>query len=112
MAKLNFKSKIFYVFILFGAIILINNQVSANLPCNKNKCGANEIFSCEGGPCQTYCSQLNRYCCINNIFPNQACYCVGGYARNDDGKCIPINCKECKDLVLPENETDNCATQF
>lgn len=47
----------------------------------------NEIFGC-GGACQNDCNTLGVPCEIQNIVCNRACYCIDGYARDCDCKCV------------------------
>lgn len=49
----------------------------------------NEEYQC-GSACQTTCSELGQECPIVNIQCTDACYCKDGYARNENGACIPI----------------------
>lgn len=48
----------------------------------------NEEYQC-GSACQNTCATHGQTCPIVNIKCNDACYCVKGYARDQDGKCIP-----------------------
>ncbi|CAH1994512.1 unnamed protein product [Acanthoscelides obtectus] len=48
----------------------------------------NECYSC-GSACQNECKTLGEVCPILNIRCNDACYCIKGYARNAQEKCIP-----------------------
>nr|QZP43462.1 zonadhesin-like protein 1 [Pseudoips prasinana] len=70
------------------------------------KCtGPNEYFSC-GGACDNVCATLNEQnqtnCPIVNIVCNPMCYCIDGYARDDNNNCVPIN--ECPPPTCSENE--------
>ncbi|CAH4008536.1 unnamed protein product [Pieris brassicae] len=60
------------------------------------KCGDDEFFFC-GPECDNECSTLHEMnrtnCPILNIVCNEKCYCEDGYARDDEGQCIPI--EEC-----------------
>nr|WIM01334.1 zonadhesin-like protein 1A [Limnephilus flavicornis] len=61
-------------------------------PCDCPKCGDNEVFAC-GSACDTTCATLGDVCPIINIKCNDKCYCVDGYARDKNNKCVPI--KQC-----------------
>ncbi|KAM3962918.1 zonadhesin [Aphomia sociella] len=59
--------------------------------------GEHEYYAC-GVACDNVCSQLHEQnktnCPIVNIKCNEKCYCEDGYARDDNGICIPIeNCR-------------------
>uniref|UniRef100_A0A1B0AFD2 TIL domain-containing protein n=1 Tax=Glossina pallidipes TaxID=7398 RepID=A0A1B0AFD2_GLOPL len=56
-------------------------------------CPANEFYTECGDNCQRKCSTLNEPCLIRHIRCPDGCYCNNDYARNADGKCIPI--REC-----------------
>ncbi|CAD0198478.1 unnamed protein product [Chrysodeixis includens] len=76
-----------------------------NKQCNKWKCpGDHEYYEC-GGVCDNVCDALHlenkTNCSIQdffnpyNCFPK--CYCEDGYARDDQGNCIPIEkCGGCR----------------
>ncbi|XP_057651848.1 inducible metalloproteinase inhibitor protein [Diorhabda carinulata] len=50
--------------------------------------GPNEHYAC-GSACQTACETLGEPCPIVNVRCNDDCFCNDGYARDDDGICIP-----------------------
>ncbi|KAJ0180063.1 hypothetical protein K1T71_004654 [Dendrolimus kikuchii] len=59
-----------------------------------DKCtGDHEFYSC-GSACDNECDKIatqNRTNCpIRNIKCNEQCYCDDGWARDDKGKCIPV----------------------
>lgn len=55
-----------------------------------NTCsGPNEEYLVCGGPCQKECATLGQPCNIAYIRCPDGCYCIEGYARNRQGKCIP-----------------------
>ncbi|XP_018571454.1 inducible metalloproteinase inhibitor protein-like [Anoplophora glabripennis] len=49
----------------------------------------NEYYDC-GSACQTECATLGQPCPIINVRCNDDCYCMDGYARDDNGVCIRI----------------------
>ncbi|XP_059048278.1 zonadhesin-like [Achroia grisella] len=67
--------------------------------CTEISCtGEHEYYEC-GPACQNICSELHiqnkTHCPIVNIKCNDMCYCDDGYARDNNGKCIPIeDCPE------------------
>nr|XP_049703259.1 serine protease inhibitor swm-1 [Helicoverpa armigera] len=77
---------------------LIRNDAGECIPESKceNCVLANEFFEC-GSACDNECATLgtqNRtHCPIKNIVCNRQCYCEDGYARDQDGYCIPV--EEC-----------------
>ncbi len=72
----------FHYSILFDDV----NIIGAQLTCNE----INEEYQC-GSACQTTCENIGQPCPIVNIRCNDACYCKDGFARNKNGKCIPID---------------------
>ncbi|XP_028133974.1 inducible metalloproteinase inhibitor protein-like [Diabrotica virgifera virgifera] len=48
----------------------------------------NEYYDC-GSPCQRECKTLNEPCRINSFRCVDTCYCIQGYARDDNQNCIP-----------------------
>ncbi|XP_037886248.1 inducible metalloproteinase inhibitor protein-like [Glossina fuscipes] len=54
-------------------------------------CPANEFYTECGDNCQRECSTLNEPCLIRYIRCPDGCYCNKDYARNVNGKCIPIS---------------------
>lgn len=64
---------------------------------NPGVCQANEVYAC-GSACQTTCATFNQTCPIVNIRCNDACYCIDGYARDNNDICIPDNSYECERL--------------
>lgn len=69
----------------------------------EHNCPENEFYTECGDNCQTECATLNQPCTIIYKRCPDGCYCNKGYARNANGKCIPIgqcpkhvvgNCKE------------------
>uniref|UniRef100_A0A2A4J7B9 Serpin domain-containing protein n=1 Tax=Heliothis virescens TaxID=7102 RepID=A0A2A4J7B9_HELVI len=79
------------------------------------KCtGPNEYFSC-GGACDNVCATLSEQnqtnCPIVNIKCNPMCYCEEGYARDENGTCIPI--EQCPVPQCGENERlEDCPDQL
>ncbi|PZC85306.1 hypothetical protein B5X24_HaOG201802 [Helicoverpa armigera] len=79
------------------------------------KCtGPNEFFSC-GGACDNVCATLSQQnqtnCPIINIKCNPMCYCEKGYARDENGTCIPI--EQCPVPKCGENERlEDCPDQL
>ncbi|KAL4707019.1 hypothetical protein ACJJTC_000446 [Scirpophaga incertulas] len=65
----------------------------------------NEYYSC-GSACDNVCKsikyQSQNNCPIKNVVCNKRCYCDAGYARNDNGACIPI--KNCGPSCSDRNE--------
>lgn len=53
-------------------------------------CGTNEEYLNPGSACQTTCAQLGKPCALQTFAIPQGCYCIKGYARDDNDKCIPI----------------------
>lgn len=70
--------------------VLVSSSIV--LICN----GGHEYYEC-GGACDNVCADLHiqnkTNCPIINIRCNDKCYCEDGYARDVNGKCIPI--KDC-----------------
>lgn len=54
-------------------------------------CSENEKYFDCGSSCDTECFRLNEPCNIRHIRCPDGCYCVDGYARNDNRKCVPIS---------------------
>ncbi|KAG5878426.1 hypothetical protein JTB14_026299 [Gonioctena quinquepunctata] len=79
--------------ILFTSILFVLGQT---LPPGgivwQNCTKPHEYYDC-GSACQTECRTLGERCPIVNVRCNDACYCIKGYARDDQGVCIPI--KKC-----------------
>ncbi|XP_046821431.1 inducible metalloproteinase inhibitor protein-like [Vespa crabro] len=72
-------------------ILTMSLLTVVNVTCNDIVCDRpNEIYAC-GSACQTTCEFLGEPCPIVNVKCNDACYCKDNYARNDEGKCIPIS---------------------
>lgn len=71
------------LFLLF-VTISVNYVTSAELKCEHQ----NEHYEC-GSACQTTCATLGMVCPIVNIRCNDACYCDEGFARDDNGICVP-----------------------
>ncbi|XP_037934486.1 inducible metalloproteinase inhibitor protein-like [Teleopsis dalmanni] len=76
---------------LFVTLVFLTCEAAGIHPVPKD-CPANEFYTC-GGACQTECATLGEPCLIVNIKCNDACYCKEGYARDANGRCIPI--KKC-----------------
>ncbi|XP_047036250.1 inducible metalloproteinase inhibitor protein-like [Helicoverpa zea] len=64
---------------------VVGTVITESIECS----GRNEHYEC-GSACQTTCATLGQECPIANSRCN-GCYCDEGYARNDDGECIPID---------------------
>ncbi|CAH1112609.1 unnamed protein product [Psylliodes chrysocephalus] len=87
------KMRFFYVFLLIFISILANVSSQLVIPPLPVKCiRPHEVYEC-GSPCQTQCKTLGEPCPIINKKCTYACRCDKGYARDDNGKCIPI--KQC-----------------
>ncbi|KAK1122898.1 hypothetical protein K0M31_009343 [Melipona bicolor] len=75
-----------FVCVLFVALVVLSTTSFAKrLICDM----PNEEYRC-GSACQRQCATLNQPCTIVNVRCNDGCYCKEGYARNDNGVCIPI----------------------
>ncbi|KAJ8732218.1 hypothetical protein PYW08_014948 [Mythimna loreyi] len=65
----------------------------------------NEYFEC-GSACDNECATLGvqnkTNCPIKNIVCNRKCYCEDGFARDDSGKCVPV--EKCQPICKGENE--------
>ncbi|KAI4494000.1 hypothetical protein M0802_009376 [Mischocyttarus mexicanus] len=83
-------SRYFTILFVVTTITLFATVNSVRIPppiiCDR----PNEHYEC-GSACQTECRTLGQICPIVNIRCNDDCYCNNGYARNDDGVCIPIS---------------------
>ncbi|XP_022816594.1 inducible metalloproteinase inhibitor protein-like [Spodoptera litura] len=77
-------SKMSVKLFLLCVTISVNYVTSAGLVCDRE----NEHYEC-GSACQTTCATLGTVCPIVNIRCNDACYCDEGFARDDNGICIP-----------------------
>lgn len=85
----------FFMCILYAATASPNTQYSSvSDECLANE---NEVRAC-GSECQTTCATSNQVCPIVNVKCNDACYCVEGYARDQNGRCIPDTSYECERL--------------
>lgn len=60
-------------------------------------CPRNEFYTC-GSACQTECRTFGEPCLIENVRCNDGCYCIDGYARLDNGTCVPDDSSECEVL--------------
>ncbi|KAK9680403.1 Trypsin Inhibitor like cysteine rich domain [Popillia japonica] len=78
--------KISCIVLVFLAVISVAVSQFRPIECNK----PNEVYGC-GSACQRECKTLGERCQIINAFCNDACYCVEGYARDNEGTCIPIS---------------------
>ncbi|KAG5867481.1 hypothetical protein JTB14_000230 [Gonioctena quinquepunctata] len=82
--------KFLIIWLAFAPILSVLGEV---LDCTK----PNEQYEC-GSACQTECKNLGQACPIVNVRCNDACYCVSGYARDENEDCIPIS--ECNSHLL------------
>lgn len=106
---MNFFNKFLIAVLLFTVMILTKNQISSTNVCTR----PNEVYVYGASPpCQRYCSQLNRDCCLNTLLPVNGCFCKNGFARNEYGICTPINSRRCCCLALPRDPSNNCATIY
>ncbi|GJQ76653.1 hypothetical protein Trydic_g15512 [Trypoxylus dichotomus] len=80
-----FKPYCLFLIILAVCVVFASTET---LVCDR----PHEHYAC-GSACQTTCRTLGQPCTIINIRCNDACYCDDGYARNEQGTCIPI--KDC-----------------
>ncbi|KAF2893831.1 hypothetical protein ILUMI_12334 [Ignelater luminosus] len=67
-------------------LILIYVQASSTPPISCTK--PYETYAC-GSACQNECATLGEPCPIVNFRCNDDCYCISGYARDCNGRCIP-----------------------
>lgn len=85
----------------------VNYIMFATILSSKGQCpGVNEAYTdCGSGCGDFYCSDdLNRIC---PDVCTQGCYCAGGYARNDQGTCVPVD--KCQ---ASKNQTFIVVAQF
>ncbi|XP_023023662.2 inducible metalloproteinase inhibitor protein [Leptinotarsa decemlineata] len=59
-------------------------EATTKAPCTRPY----EEYKC-GSACQTECKTLHEVCPVVNKRCHNTCYCIPGYARNDNGRCIP-----------------------
>ncbi|XP_014599125.1 PREDICTED: inducible metalloproteinase inhibitor protein [Polistes canadensis] len=92
---------ILFVTITITLFVIVNAKNQPPIVCDQ----PNEEYQC-GSACQTRCDTLGEPCPIINIKCNEGCYCINGYARNDNDVCVPINeCppKKVKSTPVPCN---------
>lgn len=64
-----------------------NNCVEADPYCAN--CTVNEYFSISGPACEE-CEYVNKECDRWTLVIPRGCFCIEGYARDENGTCIPI----------------------
>nr|ABK29470.1 immune reactive putative protease inhibitor [Helicoverpa armigera] len=74
---------------MFKSSFLILSCVVVAVMTQSRECGRNEHSTSCGSACPTTCSDLgqNNNCITQCVV---GCFCDEGYARNDDGECIPV----------------------
>lgn len=69
-------------------------------------CPENEHYEYNGYPaCAQTCDTLVQYCDTNQHTASPGCYCNEGYARNENGACIPVF--QCPEYECPYGEEFN-----
>lgn len=63
-------------------------MVNVNLIVDRCK-KPNEHFDCRSAG-ETTCETLGEPCNNENVTCNQGCYCNDNFARDENGRCIPI----------------------
>lgn len=64
-----------------------NDCVEGNSYCGK--CDVNEYYS-ESGPACEECEYVGKECDRQTFAIPRGCFCIEGYARDDNYKCIPV----------------------
>lgn len=62
-------------------------QVVADETC---PLGKNEVFLSLGPNCDRECANLNKPCPKKGEPHRTGCFCRSGFARNEEGLCVPI----------------------
>lgn len=63
----------------------------------------NEYYKAGGSPCQTCCTNPEAPCRINTFAAVNACYCVEGTARLQNGECVSIDSRKCRNERIPNS---------
>ncbi|TKR88760.1 hypothetical protein L596_012955 [Steinernema carpocapsae] len=89
-------------------IVLVASMAALFVPITTAKttattpeCGPNEYFNNCGG-CDNLCSEYGPTMCPQLCGENGACRCDTGFARNEEGECIPR--EQCPALPCGKNE--------